>query len=175
MIAPLSTRLETRATRGPKIIEIELKKKNATMLCVYGLHKIKKVEDTISSINAIIGEKNVLSYYFPKRVGELHIGLANVQCFNLTVYKQYLHKIKEICGKYVTFTPHLKSIESIVLSTKNELEQFGLNDINIALTSIIETLQNAPQPHVKILTHGEMVELVEKTVNKRNQQLKEEI
>ena len=71
VITPLTTRVEvgeSRCSRLPKILEMELKKKNATMLCVYGLHKMKKSEDIISSINAIVGEKNVLSYDFPERV-----------------------------------------------------------------------------------------------------------
>ena len=169
MITPLSARSKTKATRGPKITEIELKRKNATMLCIYGLHKMKKVEDTIISINAIIGGKNVLSFYCPGRVGELHTSPTNVQCLNLTVYKQYMYKTKEICGKYVTFTPHPRSIEGIAPPTKDELEELGLNDINTTLAGTIEALQNALQPHAKNLTHGEMVELVEKVVNKGNQ------
>ena len=89
VITPLTVRVEARVTRGPKHTEIELKKKNATMLCVYGLHKMKKIEDTISSLNAIVEKKNVISYYFPRRVGELHTGIANMQCQNPTVYKQF--------------------------------------------------------------------------------------
>ena len=92
VITPLTARAEAREARSLKLTEIELKKKNATMLCVYGLHKMKKIEDTINSINAIVGEKNVISYYFPGRIGELHIGIANLQCLNPTVYKQFLHK-----------------------------------------------------------------------------------
>ena len=39
---------------------------------------MKKIEDTINSINTIVGEKNVLSYYFFERVGELHIKIVNM-------------------------------------------------------------------------------------------------
>ena len=82
VISPLTARVEATESRGPRLprlTEMELKKKNAIMLCVYGLHKMKKIEDTISSINAIVGGENVLSYYFPGRVGKLHTGFVNMQ------------------------------------------------------------------------------------------------
>ena len=128
---------------------------------------MNKVDDTITSINAIIGEKNVFSYYFPRRVEKLHTRSANVQCFNPIVYKQHLYKTKEICRKYVTFTPHLRSLEGTSSLTKDELEQFGLNDINRILVGTIEAIQNALQPQGKNLTHGEMKEIVEQAMRKR--------
>ena len=76
------------------------------MLGIYDLHKMKKVEDTISSFNAIIGEKNLLSIYFRGRIGELYTKSTDVQCLNPIVYKENIHKTKEIFEKYVTFTFH---------------------------------------------------------------------
>ena len=89
VISPLIARAKARpkGPRLPKLRELELKKKNATTLCVYGLHKMKKIEDTINSINAIVKEKNVLSYYFLGSLGELHTGTVNMQCLNPIVYK----------------------------------------------------------------------------------------
>ena len=176
VITPFTARAEAKESRGPRLTEIELKKKNATMLCVYGLYKMKKIENTINFINAIVGEKNVVSYYFPRRVGELHIGLANMQCLNPTVYKQFLHKTREIYGKYVTFAPHRRSLEGTALPTKEEHDQFGFNDISSTLASgIIEAIKNAPQPQIKPLSHGDMVDLIDQAVSKGNQELKEEI
>ena len=57
---------------------MEFKKKNATILCVYGLYKMKKVENSINSMNAIIKMKNVLSYYFFGMIGKLNIRSTNV-------------------------------------------------------------------------------------------------
>jgi len=53
-----------RRTRSNGLTKKEFKKKNATMLYLYGLHKMKKVEDTKDSIKAIIGDLNVVSFYF---------------------------------------------------------------------------------------------------------------
>ena len=72
VISSFKVRAEVREIRGLRLTETKFKKKNATMLCVYDLDRMKKVKNTISSINTIMGEKNVISYYFPRRVGELH-------------------------------------------------------------------------------------------------------
>ena len=140
VITPLIARAEAREARGLKLIEIDFKKKNSTMLCVYGLYKMKKIEDTISSINAIVEEKNVISYYFLGRVRKLHTRTTNLQCLNPIVYKEFLYKTREIYGKYVTFAPHPRSLEGSVPPTKEEQEQFGFNDISSALASTIEAI-----------------------------------
>ena len=49
VITPQAAKAERRS-RGEGLAEEEIKKKNATMLCLYGLHKMKKVEDTKESI-----------------------------------------------------------------------------------------------------------------------------
>ena len=87
VITPQAAKAERRS-RGEGLTEEEIKKKNATMLCLYGLHKMKKIEDTKDSIKAIIGNMNVASFYFPGQVGELHKGTASVQCLNAIVYRQ---------------------------------------------------------------------------------------
>jgi hypothetical protein len=75
-----------RRSRGEGLTKDELKKKNATILCLYGLYKMKKIEDTKDSIKVVLGGLNVASFYFPGQVGDLHKGTANVQCFNAIVY-----------------------------------------------------------------------------------------
>ena len=80
---------EERKNHGEGLTEDEIKKKNATMLCLYGLHKMKKIEDTKDTIKAVLGGLNVASFYFPGQVGDLHKGTANVQCLNAIVYRQW--------------------------------------------------------------------------------------
>ena len=100
VITPQAAKAETRS-RGEGLTKEEIKKKNATMLCLYGLHKMKKVEDTKESIKAVLGGLNVASFYFPGQVGDLHKGLANVQCLHGIVYRQWVGKTVEIFGKHV--------------------------------------------------------------------------
>ena len=64
VITPQAAKAERRS-RGEGLTEEEIKKKNATILCLYGLHKMKKIKDTKDSIKAVIEGLNVTSFYFP--------------------------------------------------------------------------------------------------------------
>ena len=172
VITPQAAKAERRS-RGEGLTEDELKKKNATMLCLYGLHKMKKIEDTKDSIKAVIGELNVASFYFPGQVGDLHKGTANVQCLNAIVYKQWVGKTVEIFGKHVSFVPHPKSLQGAIPPTKEEQEKLGFCDISTAIVDTLEATRNAPQNKGKntMITHEDLDALVETAIDKRNGQL----
>jgi hypothetical protein len=147
------------------------------MLCLYGLHKMKKIEDTKDSIKSVIGGLNVASFYFPGQVGNLHKGIANVQCLNAIVYRQWVGKTVEIFGKHVNFAPHPKSLQGAIPPTKEEQEKFGFCDISTAIADTLEATRNAPQSKGKasIITHDELGTLIETAIDKRNDQLKSEL
>ena len=172
VITPQAAKAERRS-RGEGLTEEEIKKKNATMLCLYGLHKMKKVEDTKESIKAVLGGLNVASFYFPGQVGDLHKGTANVQCLNAIVYRQWVGKTVEIFGKHVSFTPHPKSLQGAIPPTKEEQEKLGFCDISTAIADTLEATRNAPQHKGKgnVLTHEELDALVENALDKRNEKL----
>ena len=173
VITPQAAKAERRS-RGEGLTEEEIKKKNATMLCMYGLHKMKKVDDTQESIKAVIGGLNVASFYFPGQVGDLHKGTANVQCLNAIVYRQWVGKTVEIFGKHVTFAPHPKSLQGAIPPTKEEQEKLGFCDISTAIADTLEATRNAPQSKGKqnMVTHEELDALVETALDKRNGQFK---
>ena len=172
VITPQAAKAERRS-RGEGLTEDEIKKKNATMLCLYGLHKMKKIEDTKDSIKAVLGGLNVASFYFPGQVGDLHKGTANVQCLNAIVYRQWVGKTVEIFGKHVSFTPHPKSLQGAIPPTKEEQEKLGFCDISTAIADTLEATRNAPQNKGKstMITHDHLDTLVETAMNKRNDQL----
>ena len=172
VITPQAAKAERRS-RGEGLTEEEIKRKYATMLCLYGLHKIKKIEDTKDSIKAVIGGLNVASFYFPGQVGDLHKGTANVQCLNAIVYRQWVGKTVEIFGKHVSFTPHPKSLQGAIPPTKEEQEKLGFCDISTAIADTLEATRNAPQHKGKgnVLTQEEVDALVETTLDKRNEKL----
>ena len=176
VITPQAAKAERRS-RGEGLTEEELKKKNATMLCLYGLHKMKKIEDTKESIKAVIGGLNVASFYFPGQVGELHKGTANVQCLNAIVYRQWVGKTVEIFGKHVNFAPHPKSLQGAIPPTKEEQERLGFCDISTAIADTLEATRNAPQlkGRSNIITREDIGVLVETAIDKRNDQLKNEL
>ena len=166
-----------RRSKGEGFTEEEIKKKNATMLCLYGLHKMKKIEDTKESIKAVIGGLNVASFYFPGQVGDLHKGTANMQCLNAIVYRQWAGKTVEIFGKHVTFAPYPKSLQGAIPPTKEEQEKVGFCDISTAIADTLEATGNAPQlkRKQKMVTHEDLDALVETALDKRNGQLKLEL
>ena len=171
VITPQAAKAERRS-RGEGLTEEEIKKKNATMLCLYGLHKMKKVEDTKESIKAVIGNLNVASFYFPGQVGDLHKGAANVQCLNAIVYRQWVGKTVEIFGKHVSFTPHPKSLQGAIPPTKEEQEKLGFCDISTAIADTLEATRNAPQSKGKnMITRDDFDALVETAIDKRNEKL----
>ena len=172
VITPQAAKDERRS-RGEGLTEEEIKKKNATMLCLYGLHKMKKVEDTKGSIKAILGNLNVASFYFPGQVGDLHKGTANVQCLNAIVYRQWVGKTVEIFGKHVNFAPHPKSLQGAIPPTKEEQEKLGFCDISTTIADTLEATRNAPQNKGKnpSFTHEDLGALVESAIDKRNGKL----
>ena len=172
VITPQAAKVERRS-RGEGLTEDEIKRKNATMLCLYGLHKMKKIEDTKDSIKAVLGGLNVVSFYFPGQVGELHKGTANVQCLNAIVYRQWIGKTVEIFGKHVSFVPHPKSLQGAIPPTKEEQEKLGFCDITTAIADTLEATRNAPQSKGKsaMFTPKDLDTLVETAIDKRNGQL----
>lgn len=175
VITPQATQAERRS-RGEGLTEEELRKKNATMLCLYGLHKMKRINDTKDSIKAVLGGLNVASFYFPGQVGDLHTGTANVQCLNAIVYRQWVGKTIEIFGKHVTFAPHPKSLQGVIPPTKEEQEKLGFCDISTAIADTLEATRNAPQHKGKnMITRDDLDALVETAIDKRNDQLKFEL
>ena len=176
VITPQVARADRRS-RGEGLTEDELKKKNATILCLYGLHKMKKIEDTKDSIKAVLGGLKIASFYFPGQVGDLHKGTANVQCLNAIVYRQWVGKTVEIFGKHVSFVPHPKSLQGAIPPTKEEQEKLGFCDISTAIADTLEATRNAPQNKGKgtMLTHNDLDTLVETALDKRNEQLKLEL
>jgi len=169
VITPLDAQAEKRA-KGEGLTEEELKKKNSTMLCLYGLHKLKKVEETKKAIKEVFGEKNILGLYFLGQVGDLHKGSVNVQCLNPIVYRQFLGKTKVVLGKHVVFTPHPRSLEGSAPPTKEEQESFGFNNISAVIVDTLEATKNAPSSskEKRQVTEGDIEAIVQRVVREEN-------
>jgi paraquat-inducible protein B len=50
----------------------------------------------------------------------------------------------KLLGKYVEFTPHPRSLDGANVPSELELTRLGFSDVNNALASTIETLENIP-------------------------------
>ena len=100
-----------RRSRREGLTEEEFKKKNVTMLCLYGLHKSKKIEDTKDFIKAFLKGFHLAFFNFSRQIGDRHKGTANVQCLNAIIYRQWIDKTLEIFCKHLNFAPHPKNLQ----------------------------------------------------------------
>ena len=60
------------------MIEVELTKKNCLMLIVVNLNMHKTTKEVEHGIKELLGDKNVINLYFPKRYDNVHRGIVNM-------------------------------------------------------------------------------------------------
>ena len=79
-------------------------------------------------------------------------------------------KTVKLLGKYVEFIPHPRSIDRANAPSALELTRLGFCDVNTALASTIETLENIPaktNPHKEIMK--EIVGIREEITNMKEE------
>ena len=157
--------MDAKFTSRDKFTEENKARKNALILIIRNLNKIKSTEEIEYAIKKHIGEKNVINIFFKLENGK-HVGSCNVQCLNAAVYKKFVKKNAKLLGKYVEFTPHPKSLDGINAPSQIELTRLGFSDVNTALASTVEALENTPsngltRQEVKIMLEGESTKLRE--------------
>ena len=160
---------EAKFTSRDKLTEDDKARKNALILIVKNLNKVKDTEAIEHELKRHMGEKNVLNIFFKIENGK-HIGTCNVQCLNAAVYKKHVKKNTKLLGKYIEFTPHPKSLDGINAPSQEELTRLGFSDVNTALANTVEALENAP---TKGLTRQEVKAMVEGESSKLRKELAE--
>ena len=149
--------LDANFTIREKLTEDDKARKNALILIVKNLNKIKSVEELEYGIKEHMGEKNVISIFFRLEGGK-HVGSCNVQCLNAAVYKKFSKKNGKILGKYVEFSPHPKSLDGTNASSNEELVRLGFQDVNIALANTVEAIENATSKGYNKVDFEKMIE-----------------
>ena len=162
--------LEAKFTSRDKLTEDDKARKNALILIIRNLNKVKSTEAIEYEIKKHMGEKNVVNIFFKIENGK-HVGSCNVQCLNAAVYKKFVKKNTKLLGKYIEFTPHPKSLDGINAPSPTDLIKLGFSDVNTALASTVEALENAPskgltRQEVKIMLEGESAKLREEMVER---------
>ena len=123
----------------------DVARKNALILIAKNLNKAKSVEEIEESIKKHMGAKNAVNFFFKRdEKNGKHLGSCNIQCLNAMVYKKFGKKTVKLLGKYVEFTPHPRSLDGANAPSEGELARLGFSDVNNALASTIETLENIP-------------------------------
>ena len=102
------------------------------------------MEETLHEIKEVMGPKNITSNFFPKQRDTLHNCSVNIECFNPTVYRQFVNKTHKIHNSQVSFTPHPKNLEGTMPPSEEQQKMFGFCNINTALVNTLEAIQNAP-------------------------------
>ena len=161
--------MEAKFTTRDKLTEDDKTKKNALILIIRNLNKVKSTEEIEYEIKKHMGEKNVINIFFKMENGK-HVGSCNVQCLNAAVYKKFVKKNTKILEKYVEFTPHPKSLDGINAPSQLELARLGFSDVNTALANTVEALENAPS---KGLTRQEVKSMLEEESSKLREEMAE--
>ena len=121
----------------------DIARKNALILIAKNLNKAKNVENIEESIKEHMGAKNAVNLFFKRdEKNGKHLGSCNIQCLNVMVYKKFGKKTVKVLGKYVEFTPHPRSLDGANAPSELDLARLGFSDVNNALASTIETLEN---------------------------------
>ena len=147
------------------------------MLIAKNLNKGVNSAQVEEGLKTLIEEKNVFSVYFPRAEGSLHTGVANVELLNASIYKKFINKTHKLQSKYIRFNPHPRSLDRIVAPSKELLRKWGFKDLNTALASTVEALENATTttPKQRTTTKGEISTLIKEAIAAGVQTLKQEI
>ena len=169
MVAPTPTRI--------KLTAAAVAKKNCLVLIVKNLNKGNNASQVELGLKTLIGEKNVVSVYFPRVEGGLHTRVANEELLNAPIYKKFVNKTHKLQSKYVRFNPHPRSLDGIAVPTEEMLHDWGFHDLNTALANTVEALENATATTSKQrpTTKGEISTMVQDAIAAGAQTLKQEI
>jgi hypothetical protein len=155
IIAPIPTRV--------KLSTAEIAKKNYLVLIAKNLNKGLMPEQIESGLRTLIGEKNVVSVYFPKAEAGLHAGIANVEFLNASIYKKFVGKTHKLQNKYIKFNPHPCSLNGSTAPFEEILKELGFCDFNTTLAR----KSGVPKDEISAL--------LKDAIAKGNQTLKQEL
>jgi hypothetical protein len=94
-----------------KLSAIDIARKNCLVLIARNLNKGASPAQVVQSLRTLIGDKNVVSMYFPRAEAGLHVGVANIELLNAPVYKKFVKTAHKIQSKYIKLNPHLRSLD----------------------------------------------------------------
>jgi len=161
----------------------DIAKMNALIIIAKNLNKVKSIEEIEKSIEAHMGPKNVVNFFFKRddKNGK-HLGSCNIQCLNATVYKTFVKKSAKLLSKHVEFTPYPRSLDGENAPNAAELIKLGFSDVNTTLANTIEALGNIPPKEnpqkdlmKEIVGIGEEISTMKKELRSEQQQIAEKV
>ena len=122
----------------------EIQRRNCLTLIIKDCHIYYCASKVIIDLQKLMGDNNVVKTYYKNRVTkkDLLAGVCNLEVLNPTVYKQHVKTTAQIFNKYVTFKPHLRSLDGINEPLKEVLKEFGFLDVNNTIAGTVIALLN---------------------------------
>jgi hypothetical protein len=168
LITPTPTRV--------KLAAATIVRKNCLVFIAKNLNKGLSSALVEEGLKTLIGEKNVISVYYPRAKGEMHIGIANVELLNTPIYKKIVNKTHKVQNNYVHFNPHPRSLDGTTAPSEESLQEWSFKDLNIALAITVKALENTTTaPKQQPAAKGEISTLVKEAIAVGTQTLKLEL
>jgi hypothetical protein len=79
-----------------KLTAKEIAKKNYLVIIAKNLNKGLNPKQVEKELKTLIGERNVVSVYFPRVEAGLHAGIANIELLNAHIYKKIVKKAHKL-------------------------------------------------------------------------------
>ena len=156
-----------------KLSATDIAKKNCLVLIAQNLNKGASPTQVEQSLRTLIGDKNVVSVYFPRAEAGLHVGVANIELLNAPVYKKFVKITHKIHSKYIKLNPHLRSLDSSAAPSATTLQELRFQDVHAALANTVVAMENVTAtPKQSGVPKEELTSLVKDAIAKGNQNLK---
>jgi hypothetical protein len=168
LVTPIPVREKLSAT--------DIARKNCLVLIARNLNKGASPAQVEQSLRTLIGDKNIVSVYFPRAEAGLYARVANIELLNASVYKKFVKSTHKIQSKYIKLNPHPRSLDGSATPPAATLQELGFQDLNTALANTVVAMENATTaPKRSSVPKEELTSLVKDAIAEGNQNLKREI
>jgi hypothetical protein len=159
-----------------KLSVAEIVRKNCLVLIAKNLNKGLSPVQVESDLRTLMGDKNIVSVYFPRAESGMHAGIANIKLLNTPIYKKFVKKTHKLQGKYVKRNPHPRSLDGSAAPSEATLKDLRFHDVNTALECTVKALENAiTVPKKSGVAKDNITKLLKDAITKGNQSLKREL
>jgi hypothetical protein len=159
-----------------KLSTADIARKNCLVLIAKNLNKGLSPAQVEQGLRTLVGDKNVVSVYFPRAEASLHAGVANIELLNAPVYKKFAKTTHKLQNKYIKLNPHPRSLDRSAAPSAATLQELGFHDMNAALANSVVAMENTiAAPKKSGVPKEELTSLVKDAIAESNQNLKREI
>lgn len=108
-----------------KLSVVDIARKNCLVLIAKNLNKGLLPVQVEQGIRTLVGDKNVVSVYFPKAEAGIYAGVAKIKLTNAPVYKKFAKTSHKLQIKYIKLNPHPRSLDGSAAPSATTLQELG--------------------------------------------------